>query len=219
MNKYLLIICVLISNLSFAQLISQDFEYEGASSTNPDLGWIQNSETTPGYGWFYDTVDNFIINGSRSAVCYGDNDDWLISPAFTLSQDETIDISFNYRTNPDMEFTTETANITVYIGTVQNETMANDGAIILEDEEIAAPDAAAFSSTFTATTSGTYYLGFHVITDANESFSVDDVLIDTALSTNDFLIQDVYVIPNPASDKISVKGKSIQRLEKVVFIY
>ncbi|MGB0424144.1 MAG: hypothetical protein ACPGED_07475, partial [Flavobacteriales bacterium] len=47
------------------QYITEDFE-GAVEATDPAIGWIQESDLTPGYGWFYDTAMAFVISGTRS---------------------------------------------------------------------------------------------------------------------------------------------------------
>ncbi len=203
---------IMLTCLQFAnaQLISQDFE--GASgATDASLNWVQNSMNTPGYGWFYDTAPDFIVNGTRSAVCYGSNNDWLISPGFTLMANEEVTISFNYKTNPNSP--SETADVTVYVGTIGDETIGDTGTVMLQNAAINAPTNTNFSDSFNPSSEGTYYLAFHVKTDANESFSVDDVVISSSLSIDEFEAAKASIYPNPVKDKINVNGTTVKTLE------
>ncbi len=192
-----------------AQTFSENFD-SAVAVIDPDLGWTQGSS------WFFDTAESFMISGTRSAICYESSDDWLISPGFTLQAGNQVDINFKYRTNSNAS--KETADITVYIGRVASSDIATDGTVILDDEAIHAPNIAGLITDFVADESGMYYLAFHAVTDPNESFSVDDIVIgDQVLSINRFNKNDFSVYPNPSSNEITVTGGILEQMDVFSF--
>ncbi|MCC5874946.1 MAG: choice-of-anchor J domain-containing protein [Candidatus Sumerlaeia bacterium] len=128
------------------------------------------------------TWELFTSGGNTVADLFRDplapHDDWLITPGFTLTAGNEYTISYWYRGGGN----TVDDILDVYIGTTQTSAGMLAGTTLAEYNPLNnsnSPNTAVLS--FTPTTTGTHYLGFHGRSDANQNFiSIDDILVTDA---------------------------------------
>jgi len=210
-KNYLIIVLFAITIQTSAQHLEENFE-NAISALDPDLGWIQTEPESSGLGWFYDTVAGFVVSGNRSAIVYGDVNNWLISPGFNLTAGEEVTINFNYRTN--FYSPSETADIAVFVGTINSSEIAQQGTVIMENNDINSPEISNFSATFIPSFDGIYHLAFHVKTDTNESFSVDDVSVRSGTLSNEiFEEEQLNIYSNFTEKEIIIKNSDVKKLD------
>ena|GEM_PF-2176814 len=165
----------LAPNYSKGILLSEGFEDADVFDL-PD-GW---TETSVGDGWWWFVDDWQAYTGDQAAACWwddeADKDAWMFSPGVALTQGVPYTISFwalmGYNAGDGNRFEVKIA---------QNPTISamNSGVEVYKNLNVYFANWTQITYTFTPTTSGTYYLGFHDFTyewDGDDAF-IDDVLI------------------------------------------
>lgn len=145
-------------------------------------GWVGsdvNGQGTDARGyWAYTTstsAPNSSNHGRHARYFFSIDkaaDDWLFSSSFTLKAGNTYTIQFNYGASN----ASKPEKLAVHIGTAQNVgAMTNQ---IFNNNNITHTTWQPGTGTFTPTTNGTYYLGFHVYSDMNMGYlAIDDVSV------------------------------------------
>lgn len=124
----------------------------------------------------------FTIGGDTVAELFRDplepHDDWLITPGFLLESGEDYTISYWYRGGGN---TVDDA-MDVYIGTTQSSAGMLAGTQIAEYDPMNNSNTPEVEFlTFTATTTGMHYLGFHGRSAPDQNFiRVDDIVVNEA---------------------------------------
>lgn len=147
-------------------------------------------------------------------------DAWFFTQGINMTAGTTYYISYKYGNNS----TTYQEKMKVAIGNAASPAAmltANGGTQIADYPNILTAQAVAVNNlTFTPTTSGVYYLGFHAYSDANEYYLyLDDIQVTaSALSTSEIKAdaKDVKVYPNPFTDVINISDAKDLRSVSVI---
>ncbi len=139
-------------------------------------GWSIYDANGNGTTWYYssNTTGPNIPNHGQHARYQQPNaaDDWLFSPGFTLQAGVAYVIHFNYSSMgaPYSE------RLAVHIGTGQ--TVGTMTAQLFDNNNVTNTSWQPESGVFTPTSSGTYYVGFHCYSNANQyRLGVDDLVV------------------------------------------
>jgi len=191
---------------------NQNFDVVATGQTLP-CGISVVDSNNDGYTWrATGTVDGSLATGniSRSnpnAMVYSYNstdvtvgaNDWFFSPALTLTTGQAYRVSFYYRAAAGYP-----EGLEVKYGTAA--TAAGQTTTIYSNTNIASATYQQAGSTSTPVVAdiiaaGTYYVGFHAISTANQGFlAVDDLVITAGpLATSEALKRAVSVFPNPSN--------------------
>jgi M6 family metalloprotease-like protein len=140
-------------------------------------GWLIYDPNS-GNTWGYSTstsVPNSPDHGRHARYYFSSTvaaDDWLFSSGFTLQAGVAYDIRFNYGARS----ATYPEKLAVHIGSAQSV-----GAMttqLFDNNNVANTTWQPGSGTFTPTTTGTYYVGFHAYSDADQyELAVDDIIV------------------------------------------
>ncbi|RCU42387.1 T9SS type A sorting domain-containing protein [Chryseobacterium lacus] len=135
-------------------------------------------------------------------------DAWFFTQGINMTAGTTYYISYKYGNNST--FFEEKMKVAVGNGASPSAMLpANGGTQIADYPSIMTGQAVSVNNlTFTPTTSGVYYVGFHAYSDANEYYLyLDDIQVTaSALSTSEIKAdaKDVRVYPNPFTDVINI---------------
>ena len=141
----------------------QDFSGWIIEDANND-SYIWNVSQYTGVNQSYGIFYNYNFNGSTAA------DDWLISQCFQLDSGQTYNLSFKFRA-ASASFPED---MNVHIGTVQQGSALT--TMLLQMNTIMNIVYDSTSVTFTVPTSDTYYIGWHVVSNANMwRIDLDDI--------------------------------------------
>ena len=169
------------------EVFFEDFEsyyYE----TPPGGGWLTVSNNSlawqfahwtvfDDYNWYYDILGEMPGNGYQTVGIVwsnegeGDHDDWLISPAISLTADVEYQISFYVQ----MEGYYGQEKLALHIGTGQTVAAMNAVPLWSKEGDIMLQE---ISVNFTPTTTGSFYLGFYSYSGEYSYYtSIDDILV------------------------------------------
>ncbi|MET4108762.1 T9SS type A sorting domain-containing protein [Hymenobacter sp. UYP22] len=137
-------------------------------------------------------------------------DDWFFLPAMTLQAGFTYQVAFKYKAAVN----NSSEKLEVKYGTAT--TPAGQTNLLWRNESITnttyatttAGTAAGQVLPITPTTTGTYYVGFRVFSDANQyNLYVDDVTVTATAVTSSSaaLLRAISVFPNPSAGKLSIE--------------
>ncbi|WP_432672073.1 T9SS type A sorting domain-containing protein [Flavobacterium sp. SM2513] len=149
----------------------------------------------PGYGYESSTLT---YNGDL----YTDANSWFFTRGINLVAGQNYTISYRYGgASTDTFFYNN--NLIVKFGTQASpENMTLD---VAEHIDFATDTPILSSVTVTAPTTGVYYFGFNVTSPNNSYFMyLDDILIDTALSTGNFIKDTFTYYPNPVQNILNI---------------
>ncbi|WP_428223580.1 T9SS type A sorting domain-containing protein [Flavobacterium sp.] len=165
--------------------------------TNNGTGNIWDVTTNPGSG-FTTTVLQYSYNLSSPA------NTWFFTKGINLEQGKKYKVTFDYGNN--LANTVE--KLKVAVGTTQN--AVDMTTVLVDDPNVTGATLKNGTGTFTAQTTGVYYLGFQAYSDANKfKLYVDNINLieDTTLSTDDQITHKSVVSPNPFTSQIVVKNE------------
>ena len=197
---------------------TQNFDVIGTGQTLP-CGITVTDSNNDGFTWRpRATVDGSLATGniSRStpnAMVYSFNnvgptptvaaDDWFYTPALTLSTTQRYRVSFYYRGATASGYS---ERLEVKYGTAatpagQTTTLYTNNNITASTYQQASNTSTPAVADITPAANGTFYVGFHAISLANQGFlAIDDVTITAApLATSEALKRAVSVFPNPSN--------------------
>ena len=126
-------------------------------------------------GWMYGPDFKYTNNGDDGCAIYGyspDNaaDDWLITPPFAVEAGKHYRLTYTMWTRGDNERLTVTAG---------NRNTIEGQNVITPTATYNHKDKKDFVQEFSATTSGNYYVGFHITSDKKRYYLlIDDIRID-----------------------------------------
>lgn len=140
-------------------------------------------------------------------------DDWFYLPAMTLQAGSTYQVNFKYKAAVDAN-TNTSEKLEVKYGTTA--TPAGQTNLLWRNENITNT---AYATTvggtadgqvlpITPTTTGTYYVGFRVFSNANQyNLYVDDVTVTatTLTSSSAALVRAISLYPNPSTGRFSIQ--------------
>lgn len=154
----------------------------GFEGTFPPTGWVIINAGT-GNQWVSNS--NFATppaaHSGTGAMAYAFNstqsaNTWAMSPGQPFIAGDTYTISFWYNTASFGGAYPEKMRVTV--GTAPTVVAQNAGTVLFNNNHLINETYAFFSTTYTATTTGTYYVGFNCYSDPDENVMlVDDVSI------------------------------------------
>jgi hypothetical protein len=194
---------------------TQDFNTVAAGQALP-CGISVQDANADGYGWraretVTDNTGNIAVGrgGSGNAMVYLYNDldptvgadDWFYTPSLALRAGQRYRLAFYYRASrPAFPEGLEVK----YGNTAMPAGQTN---LLFRNTNITSATYAAASNTstpavtdLTPAANGTFYIGFHAISAADQFFlAVDDVTITAVLGTSAALTRAVSVFPNPSN--------------------
>ena len=156
-------------------------------------------------GWAINTVLP-ADSGNRSMVYTHDSqlpgNDWFFTGRIALTAGTNYALQFKYRTSSEPNVF---ENLQVSFGS--NASAAGMSTQILNFEGISTNLGNAFATataTFTATVSGTYFVGFRSFSAANQGYiQIDNISLNESLSTNSFDQNGISYFPNPVKDVLT----------------
>lgn len=190
------------------------FEYED--------GWITENNTIGQYPseypfmngkWFIS--EGFVepTEGTHAAAyaysSFGQADSWYFSRGVNLTAGQQMTIGFDYRVDSG-EFP---ENLSVTIGTEPNSLM--QGTTLWSEEGMTNENFESAETTFTATESDVYYIGFYASSDPMMALIyLDNVCIEESeMSVNDEFLSEVSIHPNPVKDVLNISTeKSVESI-------
>lgn len=147
-------------------------------------------------------------NGITSAYYqqYSKPDDWIISPALELEKDKLYQVDFQFITDGGyMAFSDQRIKVTAGLGKdVADQTIAINDITITKDEY--SSYGKTVSSSFTPDNDGTYYLGFHLCSEAGDyihisRFSIREINMELT-SDNEYKKDEL----DTAEETVSITG-------------
>lgn len=180
---------------------SVDFETNGKDGFLGFSTFASDATTTPAS--YADGGDgtSLITFNSTTAV----SEEWAYSRAITLKAGDKVSIKFKTRLYSDTSLSD--MKLELKVGNDQT----SDGQLTLidtytENQDVVYTDN---SASWTAKNDGTYYFGFHNISDIGATDTVlfiDTIEFTTVLSTNEFVANKFIVSPNPTKDLLSISS-------------
>lgn len=161
----------------------------------------------PNEGTYIPSEGNFHGRYTYSPISQGDS--WFFSRGINLTSGQKITIDFDYRVG----IAEYPENLAVTIG---NEPTALEQGITLWSEEGFSNDLYEnTSTTYTATSDGVYYIGFHAYSNADAHLIfIDNICIEESeMSVNDSALSDISIYPNPVKDVLNIN--SVKDIDKV----
>ncbi|HXH20361.1 MAG TPA: choice-of-anchor J domain-containing protein [Chitinophagales bacterium] len=157
----------------------------GFETISEVLGWTNEDANSDGFSWTLATGPDVASTGNNGFVYFWNDDavtaadDWLFSTCFDLMAGKVYELSFYYRVG--------NAGGTIYgekLKVVLSNTPNTGGlSAVLEDlGEVVNDFFEEHKIIFTAPASGTYYIGFHCYSDADDYYlALDDVVLGELL--------------------------------------
>lgn len=186
---------------------SENFE----ASVLPNMPICTIAENN-GSGNIWDVVSDaasFGFNNKALRYFYStvfDANTWFFTNGVNLTQGQSYTIAF--KKGSSSISAVKINNLKVSIGSAQSSaSMTNVLATYYEYFGAATNEVL----TFTVPTTGVYYFGFHAYSTYNMgSIYVDDIVIDSALSTNDYADENEAILfPNPTNGIVNVSTKEV----------
>lgn len=173
-----------------------------------NIGWGETAAT--GYtGANWQTNDGLAQSGVTSAVVVASNvvtNAWLLSRGINLTAGSPVTVSYYVR-NFLAAGSTGSGSYELKAGTAQ--TIAGMTIQVAPVETISAVTYAQKTFTFTPTTTGVHYLGFHAtspINNGTQALVLDDVTVTQTLGVKDFSANRFSVYPNPSNGLVTVNN-------------
>lgn len=163
-------------------------------------------------GGFWDQYTGLPQAGTGMAAALGStggvSNAWMFSRGLNLTAGSTLTITY-YRRKYTGAGTGGTNNLAVSIGT--DKTVAAQTTTLSALAAVTSTTYAQQTHTFTAPTTGVYYVGFNYTSAAQTSANNGGILIDSFVATstagtNDFLAAQLSIYPNPATNVINVSN-------------
>ena len=132
-------------------------------------------------------------------------DDWFYTAGLNLTAGTSYDVNFKFRGGLGVGGYLE--NLEVKYGDAASASaMVSPTLATYEDIDTSFDsDFANGTGTFTPTTTGVYYIGFHSYSDADQGYiQIDDVSVSPSLATGDFNKNAFTHFPNPVKDVLHV---------------
>ncbi len=168
------------------------------AETIPEIpcGWVVANLNNDPYTWVTDDTDPSTSPNSLYIRWNGSQamNDWIYTPELVLESDSTYELTFNYNTGGGYD-----EDLQVYIGTMQNDGSMNTQLVDLTG--ITNDTYMTSTTTFTVPSNGSYYIGFHGFSIANQYYMViDDIGVDYAPSCPDVSAITLDDITNMTAD-------------------
>lgn len=178
----------------------EDFEANACLTIEDVNGGIDS-------GWAV-TNDFPTQTGDRSIVYTYDSDlpgdDWFFTPGLNLVAGSSYTLSFVYRGGLGVFDFLE--NLEVKYGLAASAAAMTTSLYVDEDIDTSFDsDFTTATVSFTPTTAGVYYIGFHSYSEANQGYiQIDDVTVTPSLSANSPDRSALAVYPNPVDDILTI---------------
>ncbi len=184
----------------------------------PYIGWSLISGTPPGNDWQFGyfgppSVTNTLTQDgntsvySLSGITATAANNWIISRGINLTAGSTTTISF-YTRNYQAATSTGTSSYNVTVGTGQ--TIVAQATTVATEVNNAVLTWVQKTYTYTPPSTGVYYFGIQNVSPANavgqQALFLDNLSVSEVLSTRDFLLSKISVLPNPAKDVITISN-------------
>lgn len=153
----------------------------------------------------------------NTAAAPGPNNNWLISPPFSLQSGERVIITFWQRA------TTTARQLRVTAGTAN--TIAAQTTVLSTPATLQIAAGATWTQettrigNFTAPSAGVYYFGFNDVSTATpataSTFRLDSFSFTSVLSNNEFLSGKFSVYPNPSSNVLNIENSANATMETI----
>lgn len=160
-------------------------DFQGISTGFSDLGWSTEDSNGDNNTWF-----EAILSENLFAAIFSDaaQNDWLFSEGLSLTGGHTYKVTFNRAA-----FSGATQTMNVHIGSSQNSSVMGSS---LQNFSFSEEEFTESSFEFTASATGTFYIGFHAnssaSTVASAALLMDNVTIEnTTTVANDIAITDI----------------------------
>lgn len=186
-----------------AKLAPETFTFDNASQlagftavTNGPGGQQAQPVVPPGTAGQGGTPGYWIFGSSTTTA----NNNWLITPAFSLQANETVSVSFYHRSSTSprtLRVTAGTGNTPALQTTVLGTFTIPAGTTWTQ---VNVP------TTFVAPSAGIYYFGFNdnsAATATAVNMRLDTITFTSVLGTNDFLSSKFSVFPNPVNNVVN----------------
>ncbi|MBI4647658.1 MAG: choice-of-anchor J domain-containing protein, partial [Bacteroidia bacterium] len=172
-------------------------------------GWIINNANLDAYTWGIYQGTTYANSGTNfTAYQYNEDgitpaDDWLITTCLNLNSGTNYKLDFYYRANAYLGIIYP-EKLNVFIGTSQDP--ASLTTLLVDLDNIADTLYQLSTTPFTVSASGTYYIGFHAYSNANEFILfLDDISIDFSIGTNQITNNNlINIYPNPVKNVLYV---------------
>ncbi len=191
---------------SYLSVGSASIPYSMGFEDNEDLtGWSILDANTDNFTWGIYTGAKYAHSGTGFAA-YGYNtdettaaNDWLFTKCLNLSAGTNYILKFYYRAL----LNTYPEGLNVNIGTTNS--VAGMTTQIVDLPSISDTTYPLSSTTFTVSSSGSYFIGFHCKSAANMAYlMLDDILIDISTGIAENNSSEISVYPNPARNILYV---------------
>ncbi|MGV3460359.1 MAG: choice-of-anchor J domain-containing protein [Flavobacterium sp.] len=198
-----------IGPVSFSTLcVSQSLPYvqDFESSTEPALPSCTTSiNLGTGNSWVVEDAPNTGAGFSSNTLTYNYDtenaaDTWFFTRGLQLTAGTSYNISYRYGDNANDQWS---ESLKVMCGLSPD--AGGMTQLIADHPEINSGVAAENTVSFTVPTTGVYYFGFHAYSGINQYYLyVDDIEIDTVLSTGTVQQGMFTYYPNPVKDKLNL---------------
>jgi len=212
------------STLCNATTVPYELNFNNAAvPALPSCGIVANGGTGNNWTTAAAPTDSSGFNSQVLRYAYHSTqaaDAWFFTQGINMTAGTTYYISYKYGNNST--FYEEKMKVAVGNGASPSAMLpANGGTQIADYPSIMTGQAVSVNNlTFTPTTSGVYYVGFHAYSDANEYYLyLDDIQVTaSALSTSEIKAdaKDVRVYPNPFTDVINISDAKDLRSVSVI---
>lgn len=183
------------------------------ASTPPaaPCGFLIEDSNNDGYTWS-NLMYSSAPNNQGMQYLYNDDDatipgnDWFFTPAITMSASKEYVVSFDYMAAA-FQGTTYPEKLEVKWGNAPTSAAMTGGTVFSNLNITNTTMTNGSTSVIRPVTSGTYHVGFHVISDPDQFFlTVDNLnIIERNISgVANELGNSVLVYPNPAADKVNI---------------
>jgi len=140
-------------------------------------------------------------------------DDWLFTPPMQMQAGNDYHISFWYKA---IDFVGDGTfeKMEVKIGNAHTGTAMTEE--IFFDNNITPADYREYTTIFSPSTSGAFYIGFHAMSDPMQGIlAIDDVSVDeeVGITTNETTEPTLKVYPNPGKGVFQIKGRGAYKVE------
>ncbi len=155
-------------------LINENFDSVTVNAL--PTGWSVDNTNADAYTWESFDSSSYACSGTQGVRVRWNSseamDDWLFTPVLALDSSHNYTLAFNYRVGGG----SYPENLTVFIGT--SATAAGQTTQLVDLPGITNTTCSASSTAFTVPTTGSYYIGFHGHSAADEFYLiVDDVVV------------------------------------------
>jgi hypothetical protein len=194
-----------VNKFTTAKLAPETFTFDTTSqlagwstvTNGPGLQGFQPLVITGGTAGQGSTPGYWLFTSSSTTA----NNNWLITPPFSLQANENVSVSFYHRA------TTSARTLRVTAGTGNTPTLQTTVLGTLTIAPGTTWTQVNVPTTFVTPSTGIYYFGFNdnsaPTTTANLNMRLDTIVFTSVLGTNDFLSSKFSVFPNPTTNIIN----------------